>query len=148
MEVEAHVALFEESIKASNRTTHAVRALTKFIVYEAAYALAVTFLAVIALIPTFGLEEPWWWLLFLAGLLALGGLIHSFAAAFGELSASEITWGVLPKSLHDSASRKNARPTENEEEPSEAEEADVAAFKKRPREARNKYERLYGIAED
>ena len=82
-------ALLREQIEASNRTTHAVRALTSFIVYEAAYSLAALILLAFSFFPTLALGEPWWVLTGLAGLVAVVGLIHSFSVAFGELSKSE-----------------------------------------------------------
>lgn len=84
-------ALLREQIEASNRTTHAVRALTSFIVYEAAYSLAALLLLAFSFFPTLALGEPWWVLTGLAGLVAVVGLIHSFSVAFGELSKSEVT---------------------------------------------------------
>ena len=73
-----------------NRSTHAIRALTSFVVYEAAYSLAAGITAAIAFIPLFSLEEPWWFFLILAVGIAIGGLFHSFSVAFGELAKSEI----------------------------------------------------------
>jgi hypothetical protein len=148
MDDEAHVALFEESIKASNRTTHAVRALTKFIVYEAAYTLAVVVLLGIALVPTFALEEPWWVLVFMAAVLAIAGLFHSFSSAFGELNASEVRWGVLPKSLRRSAPGVEETAMPSKKPAAEREASEIDAFEKRSRAERAKYERLYGITYD
>ena len=84
-------ALLREQIEASNRTTHAVRALTSFIVYEAAYSLAALILLAFSFFPTLALGEPWWVLTGLAGLVAVVGLVHSFSVAFRELSKSEVT---------------------------------------------------------
>ncbi len=148
MDDEAHVALFEESIKASNRTTYAVRALTKFIVYEAAYTLAVVVLLGIALTPTFALEEPWWFLVFLAFLLAIAGLFHSFSAAFGELNASEVKWGVLPKSLRRTAPGVEETAKPSKKSAAEKEASEIDSFEQRSRAERAQYERLYGITND
>ena len=90
MDEAEHFAIAQRQIDASNRTTHAVRALTTFIVYEAAYGLATIILLAIAFIPTLSLREPWWLLVVAAVLIGVAGLIHSFKTAFAELSKSEV----------------------------------------------------------
>ena len=97
MDQAQHVALLEESIKASNRTTHAVRALTTFIVYEAIYVLASGVCLAIGFIPVLSLQEPWWFFVALAAGLAIGGLFHSFSVALRELSESVVRPFRLPQ---------------------------------------------------
>ena len=91
MEEQELSGLLRENIEASNRTTHAVRALTTFIVYEAAYSLVVGILLASAFFPALTLDEPLWFLVVVAAGIAIGGLYHSFKTAFGELSNSEVT---------------------------------------------------------
>ncbi|MDA8887291.1 hypothetical protein N9I02_02060 [Pontimonas sp.] len=90
MEEQELSALLRENIEAADRTTRAVRALTSFIVYEAAYSLAAIILLAFSFFPTLALGEPWWVLTVLAVAVAVVGLIHSFSIAFGELAKSEV----------------------------------------------------------
>ena len=115
MDAQEHSALLREQIAASNRTTHAVRALTSFVVYEAAYSLAALILLAFSFFPTLALGEPWWVLTALAVLVAIVGLIHSFSIAFGELSKSEVTSFRMPFStLPDRDKTSGARKTPEE----------------------------------
>lgn len=110
MDAQDHSALLREQISASNRTTHAARALTSFIVYEAAYSLAAVILLAFSFFPTLALGEPWWVLTVLAVLVAVVGLIHSFSVAFGELSKSEVTaFRIPPPSLAAKSSSSGER---------------------------------------
>ena len=145
-DTEAQLFFAEEAIKASNRTTHAIRAITKFIVFEAAYSLGVGILLVVALGPVASLEEPHWFIVFLAGVLAIVGLVHSFAAAFTELNNSEVTWSVLPGRLRRASSGKGDTFTEPLPD-DEADQEEVEAFEERARADRSRYERLYGLEE-
>lgn len=138
MDDKALVSLFEESIRASDRTTHAIRALAKFIVYEAAYSLAVAFLVTMSFVPVFSSDGPFWWLLILAGLLSRIGLGHSLSAAFRELKESEIKSRSLSRILQDSARRMKM-----EREQGEAKafaDEDFEAFEKKALADRKKYE--------
>lgn len=110
MDQAQHASLLEESIKASNRTTHAVRALTTFIVYEAVYALGSGVCLIIGFIPVFALEEPWWFFILIAAGLAIGGLFHSFSVAFRELSESVVRPFRLPPAKIVSEPSPSSRP--------------------------------------
>lgn len=130
-----------EQIRATDRTTHAIRALTIFILYEVAYGVGVAVLVGLALGPTLSLEEPYWALLVIAGLLAITGLIHSLVVAFGELRSSQV-------------GRQFSLPVEDKSEPSkrrrrnkveDPQEEKISEFEARAREAQDPYRRLYGV---
>lgn len=76
--------LFAESVAAQNRTTHAVRALTTYVLYQVAWGLPSALLMVIG----FTTQEPGW--LFFGGFLSLIGFAHAFISAFTELGKSKI----------------------------------------------------------
>lgn len=97
MDDETRVSLAIDQIKATNRTTHAIRALTKFIVFEAAYLLIAGFFIAIGTAPVFSLEEPNQFLIVFGALIALAGLLHSLVSAFQELKESEIPKVYIPR---------------------------------------------------
>lgn len=84
------ISLAMDQIRATNRTTHAIRALTKFIVFEAAYLLIAGFFVALGMAPILSLEEPNLFLIVFGALFALAGLIHSLISAFRELKESEV----------------------------------------------------------
>lgn len=144
---EAQAFLAEEAVKASNRTTHAVRALAKFVLYQSFYALMVVFLMVAAMVPVASLKEPLWGLVVFASLLAFIGLAHSLGAAGRELKASEITWSGLPQHLRPRVSRDERASQEHGEKPQEP-GAPADASGTTAQVERSRYERLYGIEGD
>ena len=123
---EHHQILLEEQIRASNRTTAALRALAIFFVYESAYALAAFLLIAIGIAPTFALDEPIYFLIFVGVIVGLAGLVHSIASALRELRESVIQGFNYPR-LTTSTSRasgKDAVETKTEKETADPSSSD------------------------
>jgi len=91
--------LLEKSIEASNRTTHAVRALVRFLFIQLSFLTAAFVLWQIGLAfpdenncSAFGCEPNWFISLLVAGLV-IAGVIISSIAGWDELERSSIPEG-------------------------------------------------------
>jgi hypothetical protein len=81
-------ALLEESIKAQDRTTHAVRAIASFFLIQIAYAITAGFLISIGMFAS-GNSGFSAFLIIAASLLVIAGFVHAFTRALIELDASK-----------------------------------------------------------
>jgi len=142
MEDDETKELLLEQIRATNRATYATRALTTFIVYEAAYTVAAAVTIGIGLVPVAALEEPWWFLVVLGGLIAIAGLIHSFSAAFDGLSNSEVKEFTLKTSKPPTGSPSGGSG------PRKKSQKEVDAGERMSKAEQERYWRLYGISSD
>ena len=139
MEDDETKELLLEQIRATNRATYATRALTTFIVYEAAYAVASAVTIGIGLVPVAALEEPWWFFVVLGGLIAIAGLIHSFSAAFDGLSNSEVKGFTLKTGKPPTGSPSGGSG------PRKKSQQEIDAWERRSQAEKDRYRRLYGI---
>ncbi|MEY2674054.1 MAG: hypothetical protein RLZZ514_619 [Actinomycetota bacterium] len=81
-------ALLEESIKAQDRTTHAVRAIASFFLIQIAYAIAAGFLIAVGMLFSENPAVSVFWTI-VASLLLIAGFVHAFTRALIELEASK-----------------------------------------------------------
>lgn len=91
------VSLAIDQIKATNRTTHAIRALVKFLLFEATYGVVALIFIGWGISPTLSLKQPSLGFIVLGVVIAVVGLMHSFVAAYKELSESNVPTVVRPR---------------------------------------------------
>lgn len=93
--------LLQQSIAASNRTTHAVRAFVSFLFIQLAFGTITAILWVIAIANPL---DPIFWLQWVAAILWILGVLLSSNAGWSELKASEMPSTYVPKVRQNSSS--------------------------------------------
>lgn len=102
-----------ELIEEARRTTHAARALARFVLLIVTYQVIVGFVIGLGLVMAFatGEEGPVFAFVVIGGLLSLAGLIHSLSAGYSELAKSErfVEGQALPQEQPEELPEKDER---------------------------------------